>query len=172
MSSFLGFIFTRFWMQVQDYNWLVTLSRSRCRSSMGFGEPVQQRIKSMGIIDFNKENEQDCEVDKNTFSKDKLSMCMRQARTCHAWLRMDMPDVSFLSVTFNGNGAIRLAPWSCFKEGSLEPLKRGAHLPVLCTRVGTTNSLSRFSLAQTLSIPSAVFISLQARLGNSIMPFL
>lgn len=72
---------------------------------MAFGEPLQQRIKSMGIIDFNKENAQDCEVDKKTFSKDKLCICTRQAHTRHVWLRMDMPDVSFLSVTFNGNGA-------------------------------------------------------------------
>lgn len=38
---------------------------------MGFGEPVQQRIKSMKIIDLNKENAQDHEADK-TFSKDRL----------------------------------------------------------------------------------------------------
>lgn len=70
---------------------------------MGFGEPVQQRIKSMRTIDFKKENAQDREVDKKTFSKDKLCTCTRQAHICHVWLKMDTPDVSFLRVTFNGN---------------------------------------------------------------------
>lgn len=121
---------------------------------MGFGEPVQQRIKSMMTIDFNKENAQDHEVDKKTFSKDKLCACTRQAHICHVWLKMDTPDVSFLSVTLNGNG--RLDPVS--EEESPEHLECGALLPVFCTPVGTTNS--HFSLAQALSIPSAALVSL------------
>lgn len=59
----------------------------------------------MRIIDFNKENAQNREVDKKTFSKDRLCTCMRQAHICHIRLRTGTADVSFLSVTLNGNGA-------------------------------------------------------------------
>lgn len=57
----------------------------------------------MRIIDFNKANAQDREADKKTFSKDRLCTCMTQAWICHVGLRTDMPDVSFFSVTLNGN---------------------------------------------------------------------
>lgn len=164
-------------MQVWDYNWLVTLSRSHCRSSMGFGEHVQQKIKSMRIIDFNKEKAQDHEVDKKTFSKDRLCTCTRQARTCHAWLRTDTPDVSFLSVTFNGNGVNQTGTLTLFRRGNTWTSE--VWCPLTCS-VHTGRDYKStfikahlcFSLAQALSIPSAMLTSLPARLGSSIMSFL
>lgn len=163
-------------MQVWDYSWLVTLSRSHCRSSMGFAEPVQQRIKSMRIIDFNKANAQNCEADKKTFSKDRLCTCTRPACICHAWLRMDMPDVSFLSVTLNGNEVNQTGTLILFQKKNHLNIWSVVPTYLFCAhRQGLQIHFHKSTptlLPSSGTFPSSVLISLQARLGNSITSFL
>lgn len=127
-SSFLRFISTCLWMQVWDCDWFVTLSRSHCRSSRRFGEPVQKRIKSMRIIDLNNMHKITKQLKRHVPRTDSARAGGRRLSAAHGWGQAHlMPNSSVGLLT--GMGRIRLAPSSCFRRAR----RGGSTVPFLCS---------------------------------------
>lgn len=177
-SSFLGFIFTHLQMQIWDCGWLVTLSRSHCRSSRGFGEPGQKRIKSMRImriIDFKNVRKTTKQIKRRVPRTDSARAEDRHLSATHGW---GQPHLMYHSPVWllTGTGQIRLTPWSCFRRGIACISEVWCPLPCVIQtnrdcKFSFIKAHRRFSLAYALSIPTPVLVPLPARSGNSTTSF-